>query len=134
MRRVKMDQKSTLGRRPASGDNVRNQTVFQHLYLVAQAQFALLHARDLKLVRLGQLAERGDRAIQIAMLEAKKLQSLLDFFDRQHRLESSDNMAARSSSHRDLGAATGKPATKIRDERLFFRKSEISRMSQRKIV
>jgi hypothetical protein len=43
-------------------------------------------------------------------------------------------MVAHASSHRGSGAATGKPATKIRGERLFFRKPEISGMSQQKIV
>jgi hypothetical protein len=99
-----------------SGDNVRNQAVFQHLNLIAQAQFTFLHAGKLELVWLGQLAERGDRAIQVTMLETKKLQSLLDFFDRQHRLESSNGMVARVSSHRGTGAATGKRVTKIRGE------------------
>lgn len=111
-----MDQKASPQAPLDSGDNVRNQAVFQHLNFIAQAQFAFLHAGKLELVWLGQLAERGDRAIQVTVLETKKLQSLLDFFDRQHRLGSSNGMVAHASSHRGTGAATGKPATKIRGE------------------
>jgi len=69
-----------------SGNDVRDEAVFQHHDLVTQAQFALFHARELDLIGLGELAERDDGAIQIAMFDAEDLKPLLDFLDRQHRL------------------------------------------------
>jgi hypothetical protein len=78
-----MDQKSLFsGDRCLSGNDIGDQAVLEKGNLVAKAQLALLHARELELIGLGKLAERADRAVQVPMFDPQKLQSLLDLVHR----------------------------------------------------
>ena len=62
-----------------SRDDVGKQLVLAPAYFVAQAELALLHPRELKLVGNGRVAERDDRGVKIAMLEPKQFQALGNF-------------------------------------------------------
>src|SRR5205085_8559361 len=55
----------------ASGDDVRNQGIFELGDLVPEEQLALLQPRELELVRCRERPKRLDRRIEIAMLHAQ---------------------------------------------------------------
>ena len=63
-----------------SGDYVGNELILAPRDFVAQPQLALLHPRELKLIRNACVAKRDDRGVEIAMLEPKQFQTLGDFF------------------------------------------------------
>jgi hypothetical protein len=98
-----------------SGQYVRDEAVLENDDFIAQPQLALLHAGEKELIGLGQLAQRQDRAIQIAMLDTKMFQSLLDFFHRQHRLASS---SFRPGRHHRIAAAS--PQRRNRSQQKFM--------------
>jgi len=62
-----------------SGDDVGNQLILAPRDLVAQLELPFLEPRQLQLVGDRRNAQRNDRGIEIAMLDAKQFQALGNF-------------------------------------------------------
>lgn len=61
--------------RCGSGDDVGNQSIFQHRDFITEAELALFQPRHGDLIASSRRDKRLDRTIEIAMLDSERVQS-----------------------------------------------------------